>query len=616
MSESVGRSRRSRYLAEAGVAAAATLVAVAIHLQLWRARLSEPFARGGDADYYLMLARSLMRHGSYLHNPSLGWPFGQHLADSPEGADNLHLLVIRVFGFISGSPGAAVNLFYLWTFAAVAFTSYYALRRLGRSGVASGVGAFVYAFAPYHFIRGEVHLFLSGYEMLPVGILLALRLFDEPLPLLREPGRRGVDWRARSTWLVLLAVVVLASTGPYYFFFSMLLITFVAAMKALNERTWRPVTSAGVMLGVGAVVFVLNLSPSLINQFRHGTNRSVIARSPFETEIYGLKIYQLFAPRQLHRFSVLANASNRSQGPAGLLTEPGQQLGLLGALVLACMLVLFASHALGMRRRSVDDADSIVLRRSAALAVTCMLVGAIGGFSFFLSMVVRDIRAYNRISIVIAFFTVIGLATLFDRVVAKWATTRWLAATVAVALVGVAFLDQGGQDTPAYGPIHAEYSSDGAFFASVRRQLGSGAAVFNLPFQPFLEVPPRVGTGPYDEARGFIFEPSLNWSYGFMRGRHPDYPAVLETQPTADWMRAVSAVGFTGIVLDRAGYSDADRQRLETEIGALGGAPSASHDGRYVFFDLRTYAASVRAELGQSGVAALAKQTLALHTTP
>jgi phosphoglycerol transferase len=610
--------RWRRRLGAAGVSAVGVLLAVAVHLHVWRARLSEPFVRGGDADYYLMLARSLMRHGSWLHNSSLGWPFGQQLFDSPEGADNLHLLLIRLFGWLGGSPGAAVNLFYLWTFAAVAFTSHLVLRRLGRSQVASFIGAFVYAFAPFHFIRGESHLFLSGYEMLPIGILLALMLFDEPLPLLRESGLRGVRWRSRGTWMVLLAIAALASTGPYYFAFSMLLIVVAASLTSVSHGSWRPAVAGAWMVVVGVGVFVLNLSPSLLNQLRHGANAAVISRSPFETELYGLKIFQLFVPRQLHRIDVVARLSQRSQGPANLLTEPGQQLGLLGAIVLGVMLLAFAGRAFGMerRRRWLGERDAQLIQRTSAFAVMCMLIGAIGGFSFFLSLVVRDIRAYNRISIVIAFFTVIGLATAVDLLVARYASRRWLGVAAAILLVAVAFLDQGGQDTPPYASIHATSSSDASFFGSVRNRLGSGASVFDLPFQPFLEVPPRVGTGPYDEARGFIFEPSLNWSFGFMRGRQPDYPAVLETQPTGDWMRAISAIGFTGIVLDRAGYSDADRQRLETEIAALAGEATASPDGRYAFFDLRAYSASVRAQLGPNGIAALAARTLALHTGP
>ena len=289
--------------------AALTVVAVAVHLRLWRAAWREPWVRGGDADFYLMLARSLGEHGSYMHNPNLGWPVGQDLADLPHGSDNLHLLILRFFAVLTGGPASAVNLFFIATFAAVAFTAHLALRKLGFSRISSGAGAFVYAFAPYHFIRGEGHLLLSGYEMVPIGVLLALMLFEEPLPLLRVDGRRGFDLRRRRTWLVVLAAVVLATTGPYYFVFSMLLVALAAACHALNARNWRPVIAGLVVIGVGVVSFAVNVAPSLLNLLRHGANPSVAQRSPFETQLYGLKIYQLFIPREGHRIDQFQRAT-------------------------------------------------------------------------------------------------------------------------------------------------------------------------------------------------------------------------------------------------------------------------------------------------------------------
>ncbi len=146
----------------------------------------------------------------------------------------------------------------------MAFTSHVVLRKLGLSRVASGVGAFVYAFAPYHFLRGEGHLLLSGYEMMPIGILLALALFEEPVPLLRSMGR-GLDLRARRTWLVVVAAILLASTGPYYFVFSMMLIAIAAVFHALNGGRWRPILSAALIIAVGVAAFAINVSPSLLN---------------------------------------------------------------------------------------------------------------------------------------------------------------------------------------------------------------------------------------------------------------------------------------------------------------------------------------------------------------
>ena len=66
-------------------------------LRLWRGDLVVPlrYAPVDDTEFYLMLVKGIVDHGSYLSNASLGAPFGQHLDDYPQGADNLNLLIIR-----------------------------------------------------------------------------------------------------------------------------------------------------------------------------------------------------------------------------------------------------------------------------------------------------------------------------------------------------------------------------------------------------------------------------------------------------------------------------------------------------------------------------------------
>jgi hypothetical protein len=612
---------------EAAVVAVVTVAVVAVHLRLWRAAWREPWVRGGDADFYLMLARSLGQHGSYLHNANLGWPFGQRLADLPHGADNLHLLVIRLFAVLTQGPAAAINVFFISTFAAVAFTSHLVLRRFGFSRLASGVGAFVYAFAPYHFLRGEGHVLLSGYEMVPVGVLLAFAVLDEPLPLLRTDGRRGVDLRSPRTWLVVVAAIALASTGPYYFVFSMMLVAIAAGFHALNGGKWRPVFAAALVIAVGVVAFAVNVSPSLLTDLEHGTNTAVAQRSPFETQLYGLKIFQLFVPREGHRIGLLQRLSERTIGKEFYYqSESGQQLGLLGALSLVLILMVAGRRLAGRRRdQPTNDAHELLINRLALFAVVCMLVGATGGISFLVSAFgLREIRAWNRISIVIAWLTVIALAMAIDhgggwlqrRWVSRPRRARWAPGVLAALVVVIAFVDQGGKDAPPYQAIHVQYTSDSAFFAAVHDRLGAGAAVFNLPYQPFPEAPPRGEVGEFDEAVGYIYQPMLNWSFGSMRGRHPDYPKVLESQPADQWMTSVASIGFTGIVLDRAGYTAADLALEESQIAALAGPATLSADGRYSFYDIRTYATDVRARLGDAGTKARAAEALALHSPP
>ena len=638
---------------EAVAASLATLAVVAMHFRLWQAAWREPWQIEGDTTFYLMVLRGLGQHGSYLRNPSLGWPFGQTLYDLPQGVDNLHLGVLRLLAAITGGPGATINLFYVLTFPAVAFVAHLCLRRLGIGPWPSAIGAFLYAIAPYHFIRNEGHLLLSGYELVPVGVLLALALFEEPLPFLRprQPSydgnrpRRGLDLRSARTWWIALACVGLASTGAYYFAFSMMLVLVAGVVHAIGAGRWRPIVAAGMIIAISGVAFFANVSPTLRYERSHGANQLVNKRTPAETELYGLKISQLFIPRENHRVAKLSALSARSQSKiVALRSEPGQQLGILGALALAVLLALLVVHLAGGRRaaRWFGGDDGTLLRRVSLLTVVCMIVGAVGGLSYLVSSVgLREIRSWNRISIVIAFLTVIVIALTLDRVgerlrerlagrrpgaaaepaehgdvVGRLPVMARLAPVVLGLVVGaVGFVDQAGRDGPEYAAVHARYTTDATFFAEVRARLGDGTSVFNLPHLPFPESGTRYQMGSYDQAVGYVYEPTLNWSFGFMHGREPEYPLALQNQPIEEWLTSVAAIGFTGIVIDRRGYVPEERAVRERELATLLGpaiAESGGSEHRYVFFDVRTFAADVAQRLGPDGVKARAAQALAL----
>jgi hypothetical protein len=70
------------------------------------------------------------------------------------------------------------------------------------------------------------------------------------------------------------------------------------------------------------------------------------------------------------------------------------------------------------------------------------------------------------------------------------------------------------------------------------------------------------------------------------------------------------AAGFLGITVDRVGYDDGGRH-MEAELGrALAVQPLASANSRYVFYDIRAYAAGVRRALDATRLAALRTATL------
>ena len=462
----------------------------------------------------------------------------------------------------------------------------------------SVIVAVLYTFLPYHFVRGQGHLLLSGYSLVPLGVLLALSMFDSSLPLVRlnDADRIRLDLKSRRSWWVVAALVGLASTGSYYFVFSMGLIVLAACLAAVSHRRrLAPLMSAGAMVVVGGIVFGLNVSPTLLYTAKNGANPGVATRSPTETELYGLRISQLVLPREGHRVAPLAKIAQRSQGKV-VPSEPGQQLGLIGAVGFGGLLAAVAGSALGRLRGPTGRR----LTQLGLLTTACLLVATISGGALITSALgLSYIRAWNRISVMIGCMALLGVALVIERYMSQQHARRWLAPAIASALVVVGFVDQlSPRDVYSYRLIEAQDTSYRSLFGASADIVGPGGSVFMWPHVAFPEVPDRGGTGAYDQAIGFVYEPDVNWSFGFARGRHPDYPFAFENQPARDWLTSVVAIGFRALVVDRAARSGVNSMSdVEPDVQAVVGQPvSVSADNRYALYDLRSFATSVNAE--------------------
>jgi phosphoglycerol transferase len=148
-----------------------------------------------------------------------------------------------------------------------------------------------------------------------------------------------------------------------------------------------------------------------------------------------------------------------------------------------------------------------------------VIVAAVSGFSLLISALgVRYIRSYNRISVFIAFFALVAVAFALDWIVARlprWQGRAVVAGVVCVAVLAVGVADQtSSADVPDYKALERAWDSDDVFMHGIQRDLGSGAAVFQLPYVFFPEAGSIVGTGPYDQVRGWLHADSLRWSWG------------------------------------------------------------------------------------------------------
>ena len=53
----------------------------------------------------------------------------------------------------------------------------------------------------------------------------------------------------------------------------------------------------------------------------------------------------------------------------------------------------------------------------------------------------------------------------------------------------------------------------------------------------------------FTESRLLLWVFGLAWSFGFIRGRHPEYPLAFQRRPAQDWLTDLAAVGFRGPVI-------------------------------------------------------------------
>ena len=345
-------ARRTDWLVGAAAAAVALVIAL-IDLKIWNADLSVPFRLGGDADFYLMVTTSMLRHGWHLTNPDLGAPFGSTLYDLPQGADNLQYLLIKIIGTITGGDAArAVNLYFLATFPLAAAFAYAVLRSLRITRVPAAVFAVLYALLPYHFERGTTHLLLSGYYLVPVGIWLILRTLADDAPFSRDG-----TWKPRFTQQSILPIVAcaaIASTGAYYAMFTLVLLVPVALADFAVRRRVRTLTAATVTAIFVGGVFLINVAPTVVYAIANGQNTAVAQRTPQETELYGLRIAELVVPRADHRIGPLGYFERQiSEFPQR--SEAGMPLGLIGAIGFLFLVALAVILVLGRRHSATSS---------------------------------------------------------------------------------------------------------------------------------------------------------------------------------------------------------------------------------------------------------------------
>jgi hypothetical protein len=596
----------------------ATSIAV-IALHVWQANLRVPLymTSGGDFTFGLAAIKSILEHGWYLTNSGVGAPLGQHLYDYPVfSGDSLYLLMIKVIGIPFSNPAAVENLFYLLCFPLIAMSAYAGLRVLGISIGASIVCAVLFTLLHYHFYNGEGHLFQGSYFTVPLGCCLFIAAISGKALFGRRAKERGV--RSYLTWrtgAVVLACVIMGCSDNYYAIFTAALVLAAAALRFLASRSLRALASGTLVAALVLATVALNGLPTLIYTSQHGGDPAVGHRLPMESDMYALSLADLVLPIAGDRIEALSQLTEEYQATATAPVGEGHTatLGLIGTLGLLGLAIAFVMRALRADRLRVADPRYAYAALGAGLA---FLIGTVGGVGTIFAYVVSpQLRAWNRISVFIAFFALMGVGLMLDalgrRIGSDTPRRRWGFAVCLAAVLAIGVLDQTGPSmAPPYKAEAAEYFTDARFVDAIQHQLPAGASVFQLPYVPFPENPPVNRMEDYSELIGYVHSTSLRWSYGQLKGLPSDWESVVVNQPLALMLAEVSAAGFKGIYVDTFGYTDGGAALSSALSSELGVKPLVSADGRLLFFNMALYNQRLRQHYSGAQLTQLAASAL------
>lgn len=558
-----------------------SIIIMIITMELWNADIRVPFTYEGDGLSVATLFKGFIDNNSMVANKFIGYPSYYSILETPM-SDWLHILIARFITLFTNEYGLALNIFYLLTFPLTTITALTVLLKIKISPLLSLIGSLLYTFIPYHFMRGENHLFLSAYYMVPLAIMLVIMIIiDEDMFFCFDKDRYRFKFLTIKTLGIFTLSILIASSGVYYAYFSCFFLVVVGIVSFFKFKNARKFFSSIIIISFIVFGCFLNLVPNIIYNINNNEKVSSVERSSIESEIYGLKISQLILPVTGHRIKYFEDKKDLYEQRAPLVNENGTAaLGIIGSL----------GFLLSIAYIYIDRNESFI-KDIGLLNLSAVLLGTIGGFSTLVAFLLTDmIRSYNRISVFISFFSIIVVVYIFDSLYIKYKNKRNLIAIIGVIMLLIGIYDETSpRYIPNYNEILSEHSNDSKFINVIESNVEAESKIFQLPYIPFPEEPSPFKMGYYDMLKPYLHSDKLYWSYGSTKGKENDLwlKEVSKKEPE-ELVRDLLSKGFSGVFIDSFGYeNEEDLKKLIYEISNIvDNSPIYSDNNRYIFIKI------------------------------
>jgi phosphoglycerol transferase len=544
---------------------------------LMRFDLSTPLVYRGDGIGYLWHIKRVVEGTWFSGTQANGYPFVSNALDQP-GSDFGSFLGLQIIDLFTTDVVQTWNVYFISGFALCSLAAYVFMRKISIHPALAFAGAILFAFLPYHLARTS-HLFLTWYFVAPIFLWYGFRVYSD-LPSLFYSGQKTLNKA-----LHILVLVSLASFGVYYALFGAIVIGICGLVGTFKWQSIKNLIAAGMVIAILSGGVFLNITPNIVHNITEPPNveSPSTTRHPSDSERYALKLTQLLMPNVFHRNDEVAAFAQRYLAFPLVNENVTASLGIIGSLgfllLLGCLLVFD-------RQRQLDSRLYLL----SLVSIFLLLLTTVGGFSsLFAQLVTPMIRGWNRASVFIGIVAIAAFVIACDILIRKYIKRQYLAFPITALLIfAIGIWDQTSWAChDCIRSLDDEYKRDKAFIDQIESKLPDHAAVYQLPYMPFPEVPPLHQLPNMGLMVGYLHSDDIKWSYGNYKGRSGDaFFRALSAQPLQHQLDVARRLGFDGIYIDRRGYPDFG-QSVEAEFTRLLNAQGiVSPSNQQSFFEI------------------------------
>ena len=561
-----------------------TGLAILFIFKPWLRDWSIPFNYQGDTIFQLILIKSIANSGWTWFIPDLSAPMSGFNAIAFPQNISFSWALMKVISLFTKAPGLILNLFWLGSMILTSLTCLIALRIFKTPSWLTIPLATLYALLPYALLRNTTHISLT-YIFTPIIAAYAIGVISRS----RKPQSRLEE--SEHFWPPLLWVSCAAIGLDYIYtaFFSCCFLMMAALLASFDQRSPKPFRQILTPLIIIIVFTFLNLAPTIWAWSQDGVPPNMGYKSYADVEVYGLKIRHLVSsPALLELIPSLGNLQYPLENE-----NKSAMLGILGGLgYIAALLYGMLGHQVYSKQ----------IWGAGALTIAGTLLGTIGGLGAVLSYVIGpDIRAYNRVSPFLAFFSFFILAHLIFLLVEKtkhklgqYRISPIYINSVLTLVLSTLFVGALIDQSYAVKPLLHRYLSDQRqvqeeqfFIHAIESRFPQLTHFYQLPETPF---PVDAGTqkmGPYDHGRPFLWSHHLQWSWPNFSLQGQMWLRKIGDISSKHFLENLANSRFNAIWLDRQGFNQSSLQLTEGALRSQLGEPVLiSEHGRYAIYSL------------------------------